>query len=174
MAAKKTNAKKTNAKKTGKGGLSEGMKTAFSIAANEIFYENVGEAVEDPKGLLKSGDLGATYQSFHRGVLDEAGAAKVLTDLAPWLTPSLVAKTLARAKGDSAADFGCDLVDAVALSAGVEIAEAILQIAIGKESSVNARLEPWLEPIRTLAKRLAAKIEANDTDEEEDVATSFG
>lgn len=166
-------AKKTNTKKSAKGGLSEGMKTAFSIAANEIFYENVAEAVENPKALLRSGDLGATCQSFHRGVLDEKGASKVLEDLAPWLTPSLVTKTLARAKGDSAADFGCDLVDAVALAAGVEIAEAILQLAIGKESSVNARLEPWLEPIRTLAKRLAAKIEANDTDEEEDVAVSF-
>ena len=54
-----------------------------------------------------------------------------------------------------------------------EIAEAILQVAIGKDSAVNPRIEPWIEPIRTLAKRLAAKIEANDTDEEEDVAVSF-
>lgn len=171
MASKKTGTKKTG---TSKSRLPDGMKTAFMIAANEIFFENVEAAVDNPRALLKSGDIGATYQDFHRGVLDEKGAAKVLVDLAPWLTPRLVSNTLAKVKkGLSAADFGCDLVDAAALAASIEIAEAILQLAIGNESAVNERVKPWLEPIQKLATRLEAKIEANDTDEDEEIAGTF-
>ena len=153
--------------------LSQGLKTAFAIAANEVFYEWVSEAVEHPRRLLKSGDLGSSYQGFHGGLLDAQGAARVLDGgLAPWLTPPLVTRTLAASRG-SAADLGCALVDAVTLAAGVEIAEAILLVALGREAELGAHLAPLLPHIRPLADRLASKIEEQDTDEDEEIAQQF-
>jgi len=161
------------AKKKAAPQLSQGLKTAFAIAANEVFFEWVSEAVEHPKRLLKSGDLGSTYQGFHGGLLDAEGAAKVLDGgLAPWLTPRLVTRTLAASRG-SAADLGCALVDAVTLTAGVEIAEAILLVALGREAELGAHLAPLLPHVRPLADRLASKIEEQDTDEDEEIAQQF-
>lgn len=171
MATKTT--PKRAAKKAGPK-LSQGLKTAFAMAANEVFFEWVSDAVEHPERLLKSGDLGSSYQGFHGGLLDAEGAAKVLADgLVPWLTPALVTGTLAAAGSGSAADFGCKLVDVVTSAAGVEIAEAILLLALGRGAEVKPHLHPYLPIIRSLADRLAAKIEAEDTDEDEEIAQQF-
>lgn len=170
MATKKSSKKASTAEKAGAPKkLPPGIETALMIAANEIFYENVGQAVEEPDELLESGDIGATYQGFHRGVVDAAGAAKILEDVTPWITPKLVVGTLTRAAGDSAADFGCDLVDAVTLVAGIEMAEAIVLLALDREDDVGERVRPWLPRLRSLGAHLAAKMKAGDTDEEEDV-----
>ncbi len=175
MAAKKTGKKPSKkptkpAKAAPSKKLPPGIETALMIAANEVFYENVGQAVEEPEELLESGDIGSTYQGFHRGVVDAEGAAKILGDVAPWITPKLVVGMLAKARSDdSAADFGCDLVDEVTLSAGIDMAEAIILLALGREGDVNEHLEPYLPRLRPLGAHLAAKMEAGDTDEEEDV-----
>ena len=153
--------------------LTEGEKTAFMIAANEVFFENVTRAVEDAGELLESGDLGATYQGFHRGLLDAETAAARLDSLEAWVTAPLVRKVLARAQSSSAADFGCDLVDEVTLAAGIDLAEAVLLIALGRDGEVEPAVQPYLAHIRALAARLTEKIASHDTNEEEDVAASF-
>ena len=155
--------------------LTDGMKLALGIALNEVFVENVEAAVEDAHDLLHGGDLGATYQGFHRGVLDPAGVARHLRDLNLWVTSEHVAKLFASATPTSTvADVGCDLVDAVSLAAGIELAEAILRIAIDEQDFVPARTRPWLDVLAPYGARLAAKIEREDADEEPDLAGDLG
>lgn len=164
-------AKSKVTKAAGPARLTEGMKLALGIALNEVFVENIEAAVEDAHELLGSGDLGATYQGFHRGVLSSTQVAAHLRDLNLWVTAEHVAKTFSAASDtDSVANVGCDLVDAVGLAAGIELAEAILRIAIDEADFVPARTRPWLDVLAPYGAKLAEKIANDDSDEEEDLA----
>jgi hypothetical protein len=154
--------------------LPAGIGLAFCIAANEVFFENIESAVESPKELLKSGDLGSTYQGFAEGALDEATANAQLADLAAWRTPKLDADIeKANPKRDAAQLAGAKL-DAVSLLAGIELSEAILLVALKREKKLSERVLPYIDVLRALGAFLAEKIENEDTSEEEETASWFG
>ncbi len=146
--------------------LSDGKRVALAIALDELFVENVVDAVERPADLLARGTLCATCQGYHRGLLDAAGAAAMLRDLAPWLSPDLVIDVLERARGASAADLGCDLVDAAGIAAGADLARAIVCLATDQPLLVPERASDWVAILAPYADRLAAKIASRDTSEE--------
>ena len=156
------------------GSCSEGVKVALAIALDELFVENVSMAVEAPEALLDGGQLGVTCQGYHRGALDAAAAAAMLRDLSPWISGDLVAETLTLGGASSALDLACDLVDAAGIAAGVELATAIVRLALSQHDRVPPRARPLLAMLAPYAARLAAKIEAGDTTEEMLAAALYG
>lgn len=154
--------------------LPAGIGLAFCIAANEVFFENIEAAVESPKELIKSGDLGSTYQGFAEGELDETSATQQLADLSAWMTPKIEKAVEKRNPTRTAAQLAGAKLDAVSLIAAVEIAEAILWVALKREKKLSERTLPYLEVLRPLGALLAEKIENEDTTEEEDTASWFG
>ncbi len=86
-AAKKLAAKKPAAKKPA-APLTEGMKHAVAIAANEVLVENLEAIIDDADAFLDGDDLGATYQSWiGADTYDAATVDRVLAELSTWAPP---------------------------------------------------------------------------------------
>jgi len=153
--------------------LNEGLKTAFSIACDQVFFEYIDEIVEDASEFLKSGNLGSTCEGFHRGTLKPKQAAARCKELGAWLESKVVTRALSKIGTESAADFACDLVDDLAVAAAIDLAEAIIWVAMGKEQKASARAMVYADTIRPLAKKLAKKIENGDTAEDESISEQF-
>ena len=110
------------------------IREAFSVAAQEVFFENIEQAVEDPQGLLDEGNLGSTLQGFHRGITSPAELAEALVSLSPWTTPELLRDVFKRASpAITVGSFAGDLYDVLLFAAAIDIAEGIVRRALGQE-----------------------------------------
>ena len=166
MAARKTSSKTKKSSASVFEALPEPIREALSIAATEIFLENIEAAVEDAAGLLEDGGLGSTYQGFHRGLITPKQLADSLEHLGPWAEAATLGRAFKHARADlTVGDFAGDLYDTILITAAVDMAEGILRTVIGEPPS--PRVQPYADAIEVLAARLSQAIESGDSSEQD-------
>lgn len=139
--------------------LSEALRHATSIAANEVLFEWLDVAREDPVALLEGDELGSTFQGYlSPDILPEAEARRLLAEIEAW---------------DPGSDDGSH-AGAVAryqqaqLAAAIDVSRALVALACGLDR-IPASLAGQVDELAPVVAIVREALATGDVDEVLDI-----
>jgi hypothetical protein len=136
--------------------LSQALRQAASISANEVLFEWLDAVIDDPLAVLDGDELGSTFQDYlSPDMLPEADARRLLAELPAW-DPGDDDGSHARA---------VERYQQAQFAAAIDIARALIALAC-EIDRVPAPLANHVDDLAPLVAVVRRAIETGEFDEE--------